>query len=119
MRFMLMVHQKESEISKLPPEEIQRVVQGHAEYAAELEKAGVKVGDGFRLRPGPEMVRLTQPTGPKASRAIFDGPHIETKEVIGGFYILECATREEAIAWSKRCPMWDSDVLELRPIWES
>ena len=118
MKYVLMVHHNEREVAKLPPDEIGRVVDAHAQYSAELEKAGVKVQFGFRLRPGAEMVRLTQPKGPKASRAMFDGPHAETKEVVGGFYVIDCATREQALEWARRCPMWDSDVLELRPIWE-
>jgi hypothetical protein len=118
MKYVLMVHHREPELEKLSPEEIQRVVSAHDAFSKELEQTGVKVDRGFRLRPGAEMVRLTQPSGPRGRRAIFDGPHVETKEVVGGFYVIDCATREEAMRWAERCPMWDSDVLELRPIWE-
>lgn len=116
MKFMLMVHNPEAEVAKLPAEEIERIVNAHADYTAALEKAGVKVDRGFRLRPGPEMVRIKQDKG---NRSTHDGPHPETKEVVGGFYLLDCETREEAIEWAKKCPMWDCDTLELRPVWES
>ncbi|MFN7132982.1 MAG: YciI family protein [Myxococcales bacterium] len=117
MKYMLMVHHKEAEVAKLPPEEMDRVVSAHAEYTEALRKAGVLV-QGFRLRPGAEMVRIYQPQGPSGPRTTFDGPHAEMREVVGGYYILDCATREEAVAWSKKCPMWDADTLELRPVWE-
>lgn len=115
MKFMLMVHHKEAEVAKLPPQEIERVVQEHAVFTAALEKAGVLYNEGFRLQPGAEMVRVYQEQG---KRTTHDGPHAETKEVVGGFYLLDCKTREEAVEWAERCPMWDSDTLELRPVWE-
>lgn len=118
MKFMLMVHHREDEVMKLPPEEIARVVEAHRAYNQALEKAGVLFNEGFRLRPGAEMVRLYQREGHARPRSTFDGPHPETKEVVGGFYLLECATREEALEWARQCPMWDSDTLELRPVWE-
>jgi hypothetical protein len=118
MKFMMMVHHKESELAKIPPAEIERVVGAHGDYTKALEKAGLMVSEGFRLRPGVEMVRVTQSGGQNGRRAVMDGPHAETREVVGGFYVIECKSREEAIAWAKRCPMWDSDTLELRPVWE-
>lgn len=87
MKFILMVHHKEDQVAKLPPDEVMRVVNGHAEYSAALEKAGLKVLQGFRLRPGAEMVRITQSGGAKGNRNVFDGPHTESKEVVGGYYV--------------------------------
>jgi hypothetical protein len=118
MKYMLMVHNDEAAVAKLPPDEIERVVVAHAAYTEALRRAGVLFYSGHRLRPGAEMVRVRQPRGPNGERTAMDGPHTETKEVIGGFYLLDCATKEEAVQWAKQCPMWDSDTLELRPVWD-
>jgi len=53
-----------------------------------------------------------------ASRVALDGPHAETKEVVGSFYLVDCASKDEALAWLKKHPMWDSDTLELREVWD-
>ena len=78
-----------------------------------LKAAGAYVA-GDRLRPGREARRYRQENG---KRWLIDGPHPETREVIGGYYLLECKSEEEARAWAEKCPMWDCDVMELRPVW--
>jgi hypothetical protein len=114
MKFMVMVHHDETKIPALSPEEIARVPREHAAYSAELRAAGVYVA-GNRLQPGNQARRFRQ-QGSK--RLLIDGPHIETREVIGGYYLIECKDEAEALAWAARCPMWDCDVLEVRPIWD-
>ena len=52
------------------------------------------------------------------ARTIVDGPFTETKEVLGGFYLIECATREEALEWGARCPGAEHAFVEVWPIWE-
>lgn len=113
MKFMIMVHHNEAKIRELPAAELERVPREHGTYTAELRAAGVYVG-GERLRPGPEARRYRQAEG---KRWLIDGPHPETREVVGGYYIIDCADEAEARAWAERCPMWDCDVLELRPVW--
>ena len=113
MRFMIMVHHDEAKVAQLPPEEIERVQRGHGAYAAELRAAGTYVS-GERLRPSPEARRYRQRQG---KRWLVDGPHPETREIVGGYYVIECNSESEARAWAEKCPMWDCDVLELRPVW--
>lgn len=115
MKFMLMVHHKPAEVMKLPPEEINRVVQEHVGFTEALKAAGVLVvaPRGFRLKSGLEMTRIVSQKG---DRITVDGPHPETKEVIGSFYLLDVKSRDEALAWLKRHPMWSSDTLELREV---
>jgi len=48
---------------------------------------------------------------------VTDGPFIECNEVLGGFYVIECDTRDEAIDWAKRIPLRDDRSVEVRPIW--
>jgi hypothetical protein len=83
-------------------------------YNEELVKAGImKGGDG--LQPSSKGARV-QFDGSK--RSVVDGPFAETKELVAGFWLWECASLEEAIAWVKRCPnpMPGPSEIEIRPV---
>lgn len=54
----------------------------------------------------------------KGKPTVTDGPFIETKEVLGGFWIIQVKSKQEALEWAQRCPASDGDVIELREIWE-
>lgn len=80
----------------------------------EMEAAGVLVTvDG--LHPLSKGARVSFAKGVPT---VTDGPFIECKEVIGGFWIIEAASKEEAVGWARRCPAGDGDVIEIRPVWE-
>ena len=79
-----------------------------------LEKAGVLVSlDG--LHP-PSMGARVSFSGGKPS--VIDGPHIETKEVLGGYWMIEVKSKKEAVDWAKRCPGRDNEVIEVRQVQE-
>lgn len=86
-------------------------------YIQEMIDAGVHIsGDG--LKPSREGVRVNFKDG---EPRVIDGPFAETKELVAGFSIIECASTEEAIEWLKRWPKLDDDgnvELELRPMYE-
>ena len=83
-------------------------------YNEELTKAGVLVGlDG--LHPVAKGARVGF-AGGKAK--VTDGPFIESKEVVGGYWIIQTKSKEEAVAWAQRVPAADGDVIELRQIFE-
>jgi hypothetical protein len=67
-----------------------------------------------RLRPDAEGCRVRVKAG---QRQVTDGPFAETKEALGGFYLIECDTREEAVEWAKKLPLRDGSFIEVRPIW--
>jgi hypothetical protein len=83
-------------------------------YNEELQKAGVLLAlDG--LHPPSEATRVTFADGrPKVS----DGPFAEAKEVIGGYWMLDVRSKDEAIQWATRCPAGDSETIELRQVFE-
>ena len=54
----------------------------------------------------------------KGKASVIDGPFIESKEVIGGYWLVEAASKEELVQWAQRCPAEDGDVIEIRPIYE-
>jgi hypothetical protein len=83
-------------------------------YNEALEKAGVLVSlDG--LHPLSMGARVSF-SGGKPSVA--DGPHIETKEVLGGFWMIDVKSKDEAVDWARRCPGKDNEVIEIRRVQE-
>jgi hypothetical protein len=82
-------------------------------WHAELERAGV-----FR-----SMLRLAPVDAARSLRRqgggvhVTDGPFTETKEILGGLAVLECADLEEALAWAQRCPLLAAGTVEVRPEW--
>jgi hypothetical protein len=84
------------------------------EYNAALQKAGVLLAlDG--LHPPSAGVRVSFGGGkPKVT----DGPFAEAKEVVGGYWMIQVKSKEEAIEWAKRCPASDNEVIEVRQVQE-
>jgi hypothetical protein len=84
------------------------------EYNKTLQKAGVLLALDC-LFPPSTGARISYANG---KPAVTDGPFAETKEVIGGYWIIQVRSREEAIEWSKRAPMSNNEVIEVRQIRE-
>jgi hypothetical protein len=83
-------------------------------YNEELKKAGVLLAlDG--LHPPSAGVRVTFQGGKPTT---VDGPFSEVKEVLGGYWMLEVRSREEAVEWARRCPASENDILEIRQVQE-
>jgi hypothetical protein len=104
---------KDSEAGKMPRQEDMAAM---GAFAEEMVKAGVLLrGEGLHPSSNGARVRYSG-----SSRTVIDGPFAETKELIGGFWILECASLTEAVEWMKRSPNpgpGDSEV-EIRQIFE-
>jgi hypothetical protein len=84
------------------------------QYNASLQKAGILLAlDG--LHPPSMGARVTFPGG-KAK--VTDGPFPETKEVVGGYWMIQVKSKEEAIEWAKRCPGSENEIIELRQVQE-
>jgi len=114
MKFMVIVKAtKESEAGEMPSEQLLKEM---GAFNEELVKAGVMLA-GEGLHPSSKGARV-QFDGPK--RKVVDGPFAEAKELIGGFYIVEVASLDEAISWALRCPvgLGSANVLEIRPLTE-
>jgi hypothetical protein len=114
MRFMMMVIPKgyESAAPDVVPsaEDVAKMM----EYNKALQKAGVLLAlDG--LLPPSTGARLSYADG-KAT--VTDGPFAESKEVVGGYWIIQVRSREEAIEWAKRAPMSNNEIIEVRQIHE-
>jgi hypothetical protein len=114
MRFMMIVKATEnSEAGKLPSEELMAAM---GKYNEELMKAGVLV-DLSGLQPSSQGARVRLEGG---KRTVIDGPFAETKELIGGYWIINVKSREEAIEWALRIPERNGEPgeIEVRPFFE-
>src|SRR6202051_1678423 len=113
MRFMVLVPgSSESEAGEMPGTEILGAM---TKYNEELGKAGVMLA-GEGLHPTSKGARVRFDGG---ERTVIDGPFTEAKELVAGFWIWECGSRDEAIEWLKRAPFDGGTEIELRPIFET
>lgn len=114
MRFMMIVIPKGYESAAPNAVPSAEAVAKMMEYNRSLQKAGVLLAlDG--LQPPSTGARISFTDG-KAT--VTDGPFAEAKEVIGGYWIIQVRSREEAIEWARRAPMANNEIIEVRQIQE-
>jgi hypothetical protein len=105
---------KNSEAGAMPEE---KLLNDMGKFNEELVKAGVMVG-GDGLQPSSKGKRVTFSGG---KRFVTDGPFVETKELVAGYWIWQVKSMEEALEWGRRCPNpmpGEEAVLEIRPLYE-
>ncbi len=114
MRFMLFIYPNESaEAGRLPTAE---EVGEMTKFNQEMIDAGVMLG-GEGLQPTSKGARITFSNG---KPTVTDGPFTETKEIVGGYWMIEVNSKEEAIEWAKRVPLMDEhSFLELRQVFDA
>jgi len=114
MRFMMLMIPKGYETAApgtTPPAD---AVAAMMKYNEALKDAGVLITlDG--LHPPPSGARVTFAGG---KPVVTDGPFTESKEVIGGYWMIEVKSRQEAIEWAKRCPASANEIIEIRQVHE-
>lgn len=114
MRFMMLMIPKGYERAAPGTMPDAKAVAAMMKYNEELQKAGVLLAlDG--LHP-PSMGARVAFAGGKPK--VTDGPFIETKEVLGGYWMIEVNSKQEAIEWASRCPGSDNEVIEIRQVQE-
>ncbi|MDB5364096.1 MAG: YciI family protein [Rhodospirillales bacterium] len=115
MKYLLLIHSNEKSDQEIDPAEGQKLMGEYFAYTEALKQAGAWLG-GQRLRPVAEaaVVRV----GKNGAPSVLNGPFIETKEQLGGFYMIEAPDQEEAVRWASRCPGARYGTMEVRPIWD-
>ena len=114
MRFMMLVIPKGYENAKPGTAPDAKAVEAMMKYNESLQKAGVLLAlDG--LHP-PSMGARVSFSGGKPK--VTDGPFTEAKEIVGGYWMIQVKSREEAIEWASRCPGSDNEVIEVRQVQE-
>ena len=114
MKYMLLTYLDEKAWFSLSEAKRQENMAEPMRYVQQLIASGTFLG-GSPLDPSSEAstVRLGE-----GKPLVTDGPFAEPKEVLGGYWMIDVTCREEAIAWARRCPASDSEVIEIRQVHE-
>ena len=113
MQYLLMLYVNESGWTKLSKAEQEQGVVAYAAYTEALAKAGVLKGAN-RLQPTSSATTVRTSNG---KTQVLDGPYVDSKEQLGGYYLIDAPDLDAALTWAARCPAVGHGVVEVRPIW--
>jgi hypothetical protein len=112
MQYMLLIYRDEAAMGSVSQAQMSEVMGAFMAYTTALREAGAFVaGDRLELASTATTVRVTD-----GKTQVLDGPYAETKEQLGGFYIIEAPDLDAALAWAGRCPGTRIGAVEVRPI---
>ena len=114
MRYVLLICPDEAADQALSPAESEAYMAGYAKFGEEMGQRGVLTG-GERLKPSTDATSVQVRNGQTLTS---DGPFAETKEQIGGFYLIDCKDLDEAIEIATKIPGASNGTVEVRPIWD-
>ena len=114
MRYLLLLYGEPVRPETLTPEQWQGVVEAHTTFHRELTEAGALV-DSSPVAP-PSEARTLRIRG--GGQLVVDGPFAETKEVLGGYYLIEAESLDAAVEWAKRLRHDTDGSIEVRPLLE-
>jgi hypothetical protein len=112
MEFVLLIQGDEDAYAALSDAEGEKMYAGHGAFMAAVKEAGVAITYSTELdhAKGGKVVRPGV-----GGHLVTDGPYAETKEQLGGFYVLDLPDIDAAVEWAKRIPMLPTDAVEVRP----
>lgn len=112
MKYLLLIYGEESAWAGISPERAGEIMQAYNAYTDKLKHAGVYVG-GDEL----DAVAKAKSVRGIGGTQVVDGPFVDTKEALGGYYLIDCASEAEALNWAKQAPtMMHGGGVELRPL---
>jgi hypothetical protein len=114
MQYMLMIYANESGWSKLTKAEQEQGMAAYNAFTEALKKAGAFTNSN-RLQPVSAATTVRIVSG---KTQVLDGPYTDSKEQVGGYYLIDVPDLDTAISWAARCPGASHGVVEVRPIWE-
>jgi hypothetical protein len=113
MKYLLMIYGNEAAAQAASKADIDQMHNAYMAYTEALQKAGVLVG-GERLQRSSAATTVRVTNG---KTQVLDGPYAETKEQLGGYYMIEVPDLDTALSWAARCPGAGHGAMEVRPIW--
>jgi hypothetical protein len=113
MQYLLMIYGNEAGRESAPKEAVTQMTAAYTAYAEAMKKAGVIRG-GERLRPTSEATTVRVNGG---KTQVLDGPYADTKEQLGGFFVIDVPDLDAALSWAAKCPGASTGAMEVRPIW--
>src|SRR5687767_7013467 len=114
MKYMLILIGEEGEQQdQMTPEQMEEVMKVWSKYDQELSAANAFVsGEGLHPSASATTIKVEGP----GEHVVTDGPYAETKEQVGGFYVINCENLDEALEWAKKVPMRPGGSIEVRPV---
>lgn len=107
-QYLILIYEAESFYTDATPQIMDEVMQAHGRFPGQLEELGAKMLGGNALQPTATATSIR-------NDVVTDGPFVETKEALGGYYLIEAADLDQALAAAKLCPARGGGV-EVRPI---
>ncbi len=112
MQYLILIYGNEENDAKMTPEQNGELFAAYGKYTADLKEAGVYVGgEALEATTTATTIRVRD-----QKTLTIDGPFAETKEALGGFYLLDCKDLDEALKWGAQCPHATIGSIEVRPI---
>jgi hypothetical protein len=112
MKYLLMICSDEAAEAKMPPEKLGAVLSAYMDFTSAVKEAGAYQG-GEALQPTTTATTVRVQGGQILTT---DGPFAETKEQLGGYYLLDCKNLDEAIQWAAKIPSASWGAIEIRPV---
>ncbi len=113
MQYLLMLYANEAGWSNMTKAQQEQGYAAYTAYTEALKKAGVWVGSN-RLQPINSATTVRVADG---KSHVLDGPYIDSKEQLGGYYLIDVPDLDSAISWAARCPGANHGTVEVRPVW--
>jgi len=114
MQYMLLICSKEDDEQKWTPAQNQEIMGAYMAYTQALQQAGV-LRHAERLRPTGTATTVRVASG---KTEVLNGPYAETREQLGGYYMIDVPDLDTAIQWAARCPGASHGKVEVRPVWD-
>jgi len=113
MQYLLLIYGNETAMLSASKETAGQMLAAYGAYTEAIKKAGVYVGSN-RLRPTSDAtsVRISND-----KTKVLNGPYAETKEQLGGYYMIDVPDLDAALSWASRCPGASHGTIEVRPVW--
>jgi hypothetical protein len=112
MRYLLSIYGDETGWNDATPEQVSAIMAAYDEFGEKVQAAGVMLG-GEGLQPTATATTVRVRDGETLTT---DGPFAETREQLGGYYLLECKDLDEAISWAAQIPGAQDGSVEIRPV---
>lgn len=113
MDYLMLLYSQEDGWKNMTPEQQQQGIAVYAAYTEALKKAGIYKGSN-RLQPVATATTVRMVDG---KSQVLDGPYVETKEQLGGYFMIEVPDLDTALDWAARCPGASHGTIEVRPVW--
>jgi hypothetical protein len=113
MKYMLLIYADEATFKNVSQADVGQMMAAYGAYTEAMKKAGV-LSASERLQP---VATATTVRMAKGKPEVLNGPYAETKEQLGGFYLIDVPDLDTALSWASRCPGANHGTMEVRPVW--